>query len=144
MLLFSGCSGDNSAEESVRRFLAEAETAVEEGHIRQVREYIADDYHDPAGRTKQELVNYLAYQVLGKRAIYLYTSVRSISFTEPDKTVVELLVAMTGSPADSRNILLTLQADIYSFALTLRKSENTWLLTTATWKPAMVDDLLPE
>lgn len=97
LLLFSGCSGENSPEDSVKRFLAEAETAVEEGHIRQVREYIADDYHDPAGRTKQELVNYLAYQVLGKRAIYLYTSVSSISFPEPDKAVAELLVAMTGA-----------------------------------------------
>lgn len=143
-LLLPGCSGGDSPEDSVRTFIAEAETAVEAGNVRKIRELIADDYRDPAGRSKSELVNYVAYQVLRKRAIHLYTSVSTISFPAPQRAVVELLTAMTGSPANSRNALLDLRADIYTFNFHLRRSGDSWQVTTASWEPAMLDDLFPD
>ncbi len=144
LLMLSGCSSGNSPEDRVKQFLATAEVAIEQGKLGKVREMIADDYNDENGRTKKELLNYIAYQVLRKQAIHLYTSTKSITFETAETGRVEMFVAMSGAPADSKRILLDLQADIYRFEITLRGKDSTWEVTSASWEPAMLDELFPE
>jgi hypothetical protein len=144
LLLLAGCSSEDSPEDLVKQFLDTAEIAIEQGELGKVRELIADDYTDSQSRTKKELLNYLAYQVLRKQAIHLYTSVKDITFPTPQTGAVEMFVAMSGAPADSKRVLLDLQADIYRFEISLRAKGPTWEVTSANWEPAMLDELFPQ
>jgi hypothetical protein len=144
LLLLSGCSAGDSPEDKVKQFMATAEIAVEQGELREVRELIADDYSDSHDRTKKEVLNYLAYQVLRKQAIHLYTSIKDVTFPTPQTVSVKMFVGMSGAPADSKRVLLDLQADIYKFEITLRASGSSWEVTSANWEPAMLDELFSE
>lgn len=143
-LIFSGCTDQNSAEEEIRDFIGNAELAIEESNIRKVKSLVSDNYNDDNGRTKKELIQYVTYQVLRKQSIHLYTSIQSISFPTPKTASVQIIVAMTGAPADSKNALMDLRADIYTFDCNLVEQDSTWVLMSASWQPAMLDDLFPE
>lgn len=144
LVLLAGCSGNNSTEEKIREFISNAETAIEESNIRLVGKLIAEEYSDSRGRTKKELIQYVTYQVLRKRSIHLYTSISSISFLSDQTASVELIAAMTGTPVESKRALLDMRADLYTFNCTLTLQDNKWVLSSASWEPAMLDDLLPD
>ncbi len=144
VLILAGCSANNITEEKIREFISNAEIAIEEGNIRKVGNLIDDTYNDSRGRGKKELIQYVTYQVLRKRSIHLYTSVTSISFPTPDTATVQLYAAMTGVPVESTRALLDMRADIYTFDCTLTLHDENWVLSSASWEPALLEDLLPE
>ena len=77
VLILAGCSANNITEEKIREFISNAEIAIEEGNIRKVGNLIDDTYNDSRGRGKKELIQYVTYQVLRKRSIHLYTSIKN-------------------------------------------------------------------
>lgn len=144
LLILSGCSSNNRTDEAIKHFISEAENSVEKGDVRNLRNLIAEGYSDASGRTRKELLNYLTYQVLRKRSIHLYISISSITFPNEKTAHVELIAAMTGAPAESKNTILDLQADIYAIHCSLELIDDSWKLSSASWQPAMIDDLFPQ
>lgn len=141
LLLFSSCSSPPTPEEQIHQFIDTAEEAVEDGKIRKIYPLVSDTYDD-GKRNKRELMNYLVYQVLRNKSVYLFTSVSSIEFSKEDTALVEVITGMTGAPAESKFELLNLQAQVYSFSLTLSREDEEWRLISASWQPAELTDLI--
>jgi hypothetical protein len=144
LMLIAACSPENTPEDSVKQFIADIEIALEAGDMKTVREHIAEDYADESGRSKTDLQRYVMLQLLKRKSIHLYTSISDTTFPTQETAKVELLTAMTGTAAESKNVLLDTQADVYRFNFALRQNNDSWLLTTATWEPATLDDLLAD
>lgn len=143
-ILIESCASQDNPEAEIRAFIDKAEKAVEENNLHTVRSLIADDYSAANGKTKQDLVSMVAYHVLRQQSIHLLTHTRDIQFSTPDRATVELLVAMSGQPVENRSMLLNVQADIYRFTFIMHKQGSDWLLSTAAWQQATMDDIFLE
>ena len=142
LFLLLGCSTGTSPEDRVRSFLDEAERAVEENDLRTLREMISPSYSDTAGRGKTDIANYLAYRVLQQKSIHLFVSVDTLHFPQPDTAEVSLFAAMTGTPVESSHALFDIQADMYRFDITLHETAEGFEVIGASWRPALLDDLV--
>ena len=139
-----GCSADDSPEEQIAALITQAEEAVEDKRIRDIRNMVAEDYSDDGGRDKKELINYLVYHTLRQQSVYLFTRIETIEMSAPDAGRVTLHAALTGRPVESASLLPGFQADLYRFELDFHKKDDQWLLRSAHWEPAEVKDLLPQ
>ena len=91
------CSKDRSSPEAqVRAFFEQAETAIQERELGELRDMIATDYLDSAGRDQKTLVNVLRLHFLRNQSVYLLFKFHQIAFPAADQAEVDVAVAMTG------------------------------------------------
>ena len=141
-LALLACSGEpDSPEAAVRATLAAIEAAAGERDVDGVRSRISDAYADARGNDKAELVQVAAFHLLRNQAVYTLSRVRSVELGEPGSAQADVLVALAGKPIDDAEALLTVNADLYRFDVSLREEEpGTWRVTSSSWQPATLAD----
>lgn len=142
MLASLGCSPAPGPEAEIRRLIAEAEQAAEERSLSRLSDLIADDYKDAEGRTRKDLVRYLAGYLLGHQSLHLFTHLVQMDVSVPGRGDILVLVAMAGSPLEGANDLLRVKADLHRLELRLEKQNKGWKLIRAEWRRAEVEDFL--
>ncbi len=141
-LLLVTCRGeDSSPDAAVRRTLAAIEAAAGAKELSALVEHVSEAYADERGNDRQAVRQIAAFHLLRNQSVHTLTRIRSLSFPEPGLADVEALVAMAGTAIPDADVLATVRADLYRFDVTLREEEpGTWRVTSASWRPAALDD----
>lgn len=138
------CGGsEDTPEAAVRRALAAIETAAGAKDARAMAEHVSADYRDPQGNDRDAVRRLAALHLLRNQTVHTLVRLREVAIVEPGVAEVDALVAMAGTAIPDAEVLATVRADLYRFALTLVEEEpGTWRVTSATWRPALRTDFL--
>ena len=145
LLLVSGCSSDpESPEDQVRTLLAEAEAAVEARSIKDAAALVSETYQDQYRNNKRVIVRLLLGTFHRHQNIHLLTRIHTLEIAA-DGQVADTVVyaAMAGMPLESAEALVSVNASLYRFDLTLNREEDGWRLVQAAWRRAQAADFLP-
>ncbi|MCB2214764.1 hypothetical protein [Desulfofustis glycolicus] len=143
LLLPAACSEEQGPEAIARSFVAASKEAVQERRLRDLRDLIAEEYADPAGRTAQDVLAVAAGYLMRNRSVHIYTRLQAA--TEQDGRIqATVLVALAGRPISDVSMLPSINADLYRFELELVEQEGDWQLASATWRTALVDDFFAD
>jgi hypothetical protein len=135
------CSPQQATPEArVRAVLADLEVAAEARDVASMKERVSDDYRDARGQDRQAAAALLTMHFLQNRAVYLLTRVDEVVAPEGGTARASVLVAMAGAPIPSPAALPGLRADLYHFAFELREEGGAYRITSASWRPASLDD----
>jgi hypothetical protein len=138
----SSCSNKNSSEDQIRQYVASAVTAAESRETLAIRKLISDKYKDESHRDRRRLVGLALGYFLRNKNIYIFTQISEIKFPVPDKAKVKLYAAMTGSRVAGAQALLDMRADLYQFDLMLTRDGGDWLLQSASWRRANIENIM--
>jgi hypothetical protein len=141
-LVLFACSDKNSSEDQIRQYVASAVTAAESREVLAIRKLISDKYKDESRRDRRRLVGLALGYFLRHKNINIFTQVSEISFPVPGEAKVKLYAAMTGSPVTGAQALLDIRADLYQFDLMLTHDSGEWILQSASWKRASIEDIV--
>lgn len=141
--LVLGCGGPADPETKLRQRLEEVERAVEARDLGDVKEAIAEDFRDDAGRDKRELTRYLAGILLRNQNIHLATRVRELSIGPAGEGRVDMIAALASGPITNVSDLAQLRGDVYRFEFSFVDEAGEWRLGYARWRPASAADLFP-
>jgi len=143
LAIVPGCGGAaTTPEEEVRAVLASAEAAVDAHDLRALKDLVAPDYHDAAGRDKAALESILTFHFLRNSSLHVLVRVRELEVDPKGSAQVEAIVATAGSPISGLEALADLDADLLWVDLGLARREGEWAVTHATWERARLEDLL--
>ncbi len=138
--LLINCGSETTPELIAKNFVEQGELAAEEGNARSLRALIAETYLDQESRTKKDIAGIVSGYLLRNKNIHIFSKIDSVSQID-DRIEVQLFAAITAKPVKDLSELPSLNADIYLFELTLQEVDE-WQLTSATWRQALLDDLL--
>ena len=143
-LVLSACDCEaSSPEDQVRAVLAAAEDAAERNQFRALRALISVNYSDERGRDQQAMGQLLFLYVRRHRSVHVLTRVSSITFPEPTRAHVSLLVATAGQPIEAPEDLSRVSADLHRFELVLVDDDlGDWKVTSANWRRAQLPDFM--
>ena len=142
VLLFSACSQtEDSSEAQIRAYITAGETAAKERNPLEIKSLIAEDYRDELGRNRQNLVSLATGYLLRNKNIHTLTHIRQLTFPQPDRAELVLAAGFAGEQVSDMETLLSLQATIYLFNLTLAKKDGDWQLASASWRRATSEDI---
>ena len=142
VLLFSACSQtSDTPEEQIGAYITAAETAAKERDPLAIKSLIAQSYRDELGRNRQNLVSLATGYLLRNKNIHTLTHIRQLTFPQPDRAELVLVAGFAGEQVSDMETLLSLQATIYLFNLTLAKEDEDWRLTSASWRRATSEDI---
>ncbi len=141
-LVLAACSRPaDSPEAEVRALVAQAQAAAEARNVRDLRALIADGYADAHGHDRKAVENLIRLHVLRNQSVHLFTRIRDITFSGPDRATVSVAAAMAGRPVARADELVGLTADLYRFDLELvRQDGDEWRVSSAAWAPARLED----
>lgn len=129
-----------SPEDEIRAFLARAEQAARDRDVGAVKRLIADDYADAEGRDKRTIAGIAAYHFMQGGSLHIATRLHSVTFPQRDVAKAVVIAAVGRTEIDLTS-LPQVDADAYRFALDLRRGDDGWQVTSASWREARVDDL---
>ena len=140
-LLLSACGGEDTPEQRVHNMIDAVEQAAEKRSLDSVSDHIADSYQDEWHADRRSVLRSLLAYFHRHQNIHLLTQVRDISFNgDESRANVTVLVGMAGTPVESPQALLTLNADLYRFDVELVLEGDDYLLATAAWRQATAED----
>ena len=141
-VLISCSSQPDTPEAQVRALLKQAEAAAENKDSRVLRGFISEKYSDSQGQDKKAVEAILRYYFLRNESIHLFTRVQSITFPEPSRAQVVVLVAMAGQPISNPQQLERLHADLNRFEITFAREDKEWKVIRAEWRRAELADFI--
>jgi hypothetical protein len=144
VLLLAGCGGEpDDPAARLRATIGDAEQAVEVRSLKQAAAYISPDYRDERGNDRRAVTRLLFGYLHRHHNIHLLTRIGDLQLADDGKhAAVQMHVAMAGVPIESLEALLSIRADLYRFDLRFVDTDEGWLLISARWQPARLDDLL--
>jgi hypothetical protein len=136
------CGGErDTPEAAVRRTLAAIEEAAGAKDVGAIVEHVSPEYADPQGNDREAVRRIAAFHLLRNQSVHTLVRLREVTIAEPGRAEVDALVAMAGTEIPDADVLATVRADLYRFALALREEEpGVWRVSSATWHPATRDD----
>ena len=144
MALLAACGGpQDSPEQRVRAMVASGEAAAEARKLSRFEDIVAQDYNDPMGRTRRDVLRLAAGYFLRNHSIHLLVHIGEIQVQDPQHARATVYVAMAGSALGGPEQLLALQADLYRFDLRLKADEDgRFQVVSADWEPALPADFI--
>jgi len=137
---FTACGRDDTPEAQIRRYVEAGEKAAEARDIGDIKKLISEKYSDEHGRTRRDIVAVTARYFYSQKNIHILTRISELSFSDPDRAMLQLYVAMTGQDVSDLDALLNMRADLYRFDIELVREDKEWKLRTADWRRARSED----
>ena len=106
-----------------------------------LRKLVSSEYQDELKRDANDIVSIAATYIMRSRSIYLFCDLESAS-RDDEKIQATVLAAFASRPVTDRNLLLSLNTDIYLFDILLTEEGGDWKLAAAEWRQAMVEDIM--
>jgi len=140
LFLLGNCSGGDTPEDQIRRFVAAGEQAAEKKDIGGIKDLISEQYKDERGRTRKDIVAVAMRYFLANKNIHLLTRIKDLEVLSEKKALLKVYVAMSGKDVEGADSLLNVQADLYRFDLVLVKEGGDWQVIRADWYSALRED----
>jgi len=142
LFLITACSQKtNSPEEQIRNLVSAMEAAVEQRSLDSVKELVDSEYNDEWNGSRRAALRALMFYFQGHQSIYLLTRVSDIKLND-DATAASVVVyvGMAGDPVEKSESLIDLKADLYRFDIKLKKDDDEWLVRSAKWQRARLEN----
>jgi hypothetical protein len=138
LLALSACGGpEDTPEQRIRQLIDGMELAVESGSVKSAAEWLHNDYADRWHPDRRAAVRSLFGYLRRHDDIHLLTVIRSITVTPAQDTANAVVyLAMSGTPVESPETLISVKADLYRFDLELAVVDGDWRVLSAHWAPA--------
>ncbi|MBY0555393.1 hypothetical protein K2P97_12745 [bacterium] len=111
---------------------------VEKKLAGEVKRFVAKDYSDQENRTYQDISGLITLHALqeGEASIYVVApQVEIDSSQNPNKATLSFKAAMARGPKDAGALnVIPESASLYSFTVHLQKTEEGWLIKSASWQ----------
>lgn len=139
------CGGGDALtpEQEITAALQTFKEAAHERDGSAATQLFSDEYGDTAGRDKAAIKAVVLQYFMGHEAIHILYRVRRLELAEPPEAAhVTLAAAVTGAPVGEVGELEDLNADIFTFDLTMaREDDERWRIRSVQWKRASIADL---
>jgi hypothetical protein len=129
----AGCGPSVTPEDEIRALVAAAEESAEARDASALKDLVADDYADPAGRAAADVRAYIHGWLVAHQSVRLITRVDSIELEGTEQARVEVTVGMLGREASSGSAW-DLAGDIWRFDLRLARDGGDWRVIRAGWQ----------
>ena len=117
------------------------ESAVEQRSLDSVKELVDGDYKDEWNGNRRAALRALMFYFQGHQSIHLLTRVSDIRLSDDEKSAsATVYVGMSGDPVEQSEALINLNADLYRFDIELIADDNDWLVSSARWQRARLED----
>ena len=138
MLVLAACGGpDDTPEAQVRQLIDAMEQAVESGSVKDATGLLHSDYSDRWHPDRRAAARSLFGYLRRHDNIHLFTLIKSIVVTpSQDAADAVVYVAMSGTPVDSIEALVSVKADLYRFDVSLATLDGDWRVRSARWERA--------
>ena len=110
-----------------------AEEAAEARDAAALKDLVADDYGDAAGRTASVIRNYLHGWLVAHQSVRLLSRVESIELEGTELAKLSVTIGMLGREAESASAW-DLAGDIWRFDLRLARDGGDWRVIRADWR----------
>ena len=142
LFLISACNQDtNSPEVQIRNMVSAMETAVEQRSLDSVKGLVDSEYKDEWNGDRRAALRALMFYFQGHQSIHLLTRISDIQLSDDaSRASVTVYVGMTGDPVEQSESLIDLNADLYRFDIELVADDNDWLVTSAKWQRARLEN----
>lgn len=130
-LLAAGCAPAGTPEDEIRALVAAAEEAAEAHNASALKDLVADDYADQAGRGAADLRSYLHGWLIAHPSVSLLTRVDSIELEGTELARLKVTVGMLGRDA-AADSSWDLAADLWRFDLRLARDGDDWRVIRAS------------
>lgn len=144
LLLLAGCAEDDllDPEQQIRLAIEQAERAIEQRSVGETEPFIAEQYQDPAGRDRRQLLGLLRGYFLTHQSIHLLHQIKDIELLGEGRAQVQLYVATAGKPIESIDQLISLRAELLSIELKMQLDDGQWRVVSSSWRRAGREDFL--
>lgn len=140
LLLLAGCGSDETPEDRVRALIGDMEQAVEEGSIRSASALLHDAYSDKWHPDRRAATRSLFGYLRRHDNIHLLTVTRDVDVAPDGQSASAVVyVAMSGTPVQSVDALLSVKADLYRFDVGLAQFEGAWRVRESNWERITID-----
>ena len=140
--LLIGCADESSPEAQIRQLLDDFVEAVETRALRDATELLADDYHDRYHGNRAAAMRSLLAYTQRQRQLHLFRYVDGIDVeTGSSRARAVVYVAITRVPAETRETLVSMNAELYRFDIEMRVDDGRWRVVTAAWGRAGLSSL---
>ena len=117
------------------------ETAVEQRSLESVKELVDSDYKDEWNGSRRAALRSLLFYFQGHQTIHLVTRISDINLSDDGSNAsATVYVGMTGKSAEPSEALIDLNADLYRFDIDLMANGNDWLVKSAKWQRARLEN----
>ncbi len=142
IFLLSACSEDkDNPEVRIRNMVSAMESAVQQRSLDQVKELVSSDYKDEWNGDRRAALRSLLFYFQGHQSIHLLTRISDIQLNDDaSQARVIVYVGMAGQPVDKSESLIDLNADLYRFDVDLIADGDEWLVSSARWEKARVEN----
>lgn len=138
---FISCSPPSDKETEVRELVKLVEISFEEHQGKRIKTIVSENYTDAQGRQKKDIEGLVTFYLLRHNNIHLLTQISNISFPDETTSIVTLYAAMAGTSGEFKDLLGSLQTDVYKFNFNLQLSKEDWLLQSSKWERASTEDI---
>lgn len=135
-LALLACSGDpGGPEREIRALVDEAEAAVEADRVKPLADMLTENYRDQRHSRRRDAVATLYLLLRRFKDIHLFTLIRDIAISEDGESAeLKVLVAKAGVPIEDRQAVLSVEADLLEFDLSLVHNGSQWRVAGARWQ----------
>lgn len=141
IVILSSCSPTQDKETVIKDLVNFVEISFEKHQGKKVKSIISENYLDLEGRKKKELEGLITFYLFRHKNIHLLTHISKINFPPNNTCIVTLYAAMAGTSGKFKELLESLQTDVYKFNFTLQLLDNDWLLQSSEWERATTSDI---
>ena len=142
IFLLAACSEQKETPEvRIRNMVSAMESAVQQRSLDQVKELVSSDYSDEWNSDRRAALRSLLFYFQGHQSIHLLTRISDIQLNDDaSKASVTVYVGMAGQPVEKSASLIDLNADLYRFDVDLIADGDQWLVSSARWQKARVEN----
>ncbi len=142
IFLLNACSQDTiGPEESIRNTVSAMESAVEQRSLDSVKELVDSEYSDEWNGSRGAALRALMFYFQGHQSIHLLTRISNIKLNDDETAAsVTVYVGMAGNPVENSESLINLNADLYRFDIKMVADDKDWLVKSAKWQRARVEN----
>lgn len=136
------CSSVPNPEEQIEEYISEVVKQAESRDLRGLKKLISKNYSDKNKRTQKEVIQIAASHFIRNKNINILTRFDSIIFSNNETTASLTVYAAISNLEIQEDDMELLQAEIHRFDIVLQKVSKRWLLSSAKWQRASIDDFL--
>jgi hypothetical protein len=131
LLGLAACGPPNAPEDEIRALVAATEEAAEARDAGELKDFIADDYRDSAGRDASDARSFLHAWLVTHPSVNLVTRIDSIELEGTEQARVQVTVGLLGREAKGDSGW-DLAADIDRLDIRLAREDGEWRVTGAS------------
>ncbi len=136
--LLAGCGQELSVEQQIIATIREMEAHVEAGERRPFMAFIAEDFRGQNGSLNRDQLRALLVMQLNRyQQLQAQLMPIRVQETGPDTATAVFSALVTGGPG-----WLPESGQVFEFDTRWRKVDGDWLLVSADWDPATLEEVL--